>query len=140
MKDKLAEKLKETLIKIGNKSHIDLSDIRIEIKENKDKDFGDFSSNAAMVCAKKLSLTPIDLAKDVIENLKGIEGIEKLEIAGPGFINFFVTNTSRFKVLEDIFLEGDKYGIKTKTDQEKILIEYVSSNPCLLYTSPSPRD
>ena len=59
MKDKLAEKLKETLIKIGNKSHIDLSDIRIEIKENKDKDFGDFSSNAAMVCAKKLSLTPI---------------------------------------------------------------------------------
>ena len=129
MKDKLAKKLKETLIKIGNKSHIDLSDIRIEIKENKDKDFGDFSSNAAMVCAKKLSLTPIDLAKDVIENLKGIEGIEKLEIAGPGFINFFVTNTSRFKVLEDIFLEGDKYGIKTKTDQEKILIEYVSSNP-----------
>ena len=89
MKDKLAEKLKETLIKIGNKSHIDLSDIRIEIKENKDKDFGDFSSNAAMVCAKKLSLTPIDLAKDVIENLKGIEGIEKLEIAGPGFINIF---------------------------------------------------
>ena len=39
MKDKLAEKLKETLIKIGNKSHIDLSDIRIEIKENKDKSF-----------------------------------------------------------------------------------------------------
>ena len=121
MKDKLAEKLKETLIKIGNKSHIDLSDIRVELKENKDKDFGDFSSNAAMVCAKRLSLTPIDLAKDIIENLKGIEEIEKLEIAGPGFINFFVTNTSRFKVLEDIFLEGDEYGINTKKRSRKDL-------------------
>ena len=75
MKDKLAEKLKETLIKIGNKSHIDLSDIRIEIKENKDKDFGDFSSNAAMVCAKKLSLTPIDLAAIAII----------LQLSAPGY-------------------------------------------------------
>ena len=71
MKEKLAEKLKETLINIGNENNVDLSDIKIEIKENRDKDFGDFSSNAAMVCAKKLSLDPKNLARVIVKSLEG---------------------------------------------------------------------
>lgn len=129
MKEKLAEKLKETLINIGNENNVDLSDIKIEIKENRDKDFGDFSSNAAMVCAKKLSLDPNNLARVIVKSLEGTEELDRLEIAGPGFINFFIKPSSRFKVLEDILLEGDGYGLKKQKDPKKILIEYVSSNP-----------
>ena len=116
MKEKLAEKLKETLINIGNENNVDLSDIKIEIKENRDKDFGDFSSNAAMISAKKLSLDPNNLARVIVKSLEGTEELDRLEIAGPGFINFFIKPSSRFKVLEDIFLEGKQCQMQNKLD------------------------
>ena len=105
---------------------------------------GHWTSNIAMVSAGILKSSPRDLANEVIKVFAENEVFEKIEIAGPGFINFFLTSESLLRqteYLHEQFLETIKH-----INPRKILIEFVSANPtgplhvCLLYTSPSPRD
>lgn len=130
MKAELTISIKEAILAIGKENNVDLSAIKVHLKENKDKEFGDFSSNIAMISSKQLSKNPKDIAGMVIEKLNAIDSIKKIEIAGPGFINFFIKEDSRSLILDTIYSEGDGFGLKTpKENEEKILIEYVSSNP-----------
>lgn len=88
---------------------------------------GDFSTNISMVCAKKVGISPRELATLLIDNLKNIEFIEKIEIAGPGFINFFLNDLFYRDALEE--MENENYGKLQNNSNKKILVEYVSSNP-----------
>ena len=108
----------------------DVGDVyyKIRLQENKDKEHGDYASNIAMMLAKDLSENPKNLAEQISKDFPLDDDILKVEVAGPGFINFFVSEATRAEILKNIDSEKGKYG-HSKEKRGKVLIEYVSSNP-----------
>ncbi|MEW6702987.1 MAG: arginine--tRNA ligase [Bacteroidota bacterium] len=91
---------------------------------------GDYATNAAMILAKKLKKNPQVVAKEIISNLKFDKNvIEKVEIAGPGFINFYFTPAYNTKIVEDIILQKENFGRSQKFSGRKAMVEFVSANP-----------
>lgn len=127
MKNWLTDIVNDSLVKIGIEDAA--SRIRVEVPPN--RDFGDFSTNAAMVCAKSAKTAPRKLAEKLTEELEKNQAVEKTEIAGPGFINIFLK--SEFytqKLLEILNAEkGADYFKYNIGKNEKVQIEFVSANP-----------
>ena len=119
----LKTKIQNALTKLGQE--VSLNDIVIE--KSKDTSHGDYASNAAMKFCRLFSKSPRDLAALLIDNLN-MEGIDKVEIAGPGFINFFVKNDSLQAFVKKIIDESDNYGRSLKKNK-KVNVEFVSANP-----------
>jgi len=90
---------------------------------------GDFASNLALTLAKIAKTNPRDLAALLVAALPADEVVEKVEIAGPGFINFFLKLGSLNSVVADILAAGPEYGRSDIGDNQKVLLEYVSANP-----------
>jgi arginyl-tRNA synthetase len=91
------------------------------------KDFGDLNSNIAMQLAKVLKKNPNSVAQEIVLNFKH-ESLEKIEIAGPGFLNFFLKEIS-FKDLAITVLKEQESAFKTEHKSQKISLEFVSANP-----------
>ena len=107
-----------------------LSDIKINFDIPKIESHGDFSCNAAMMLTKKLKKNPRQIAEEIISNLKYDEEIiQKIEIAGPGFINFFFTPSFIAKVIKSILEQKENYGRVDKYKGKKANVEFVSANP-----------
>lgn len=107
---------------------VPMPDFAIEIPA--DKSHGDFAANTAMVCAKAFKMPPRKIAELITEKVQ-LEGtmFEKTEVAGPGFMNFFLGRQWFSEVVENVIAEGDSYG-KTDTGAGKrALVEFVSANP-----------
>ena len=119
-----------TLIVDGLIKSSDVSDVnyKIRLQENKDKEHGDYASNIAMILAKDLSDSPKNLAEQISKKFPLDDEVLKVEVAGPGFINFFVSEATHAEILKNIDTEKEKYG-HNKKRAGKVLIEYVSSNP-----------
>ncbi len=92
------------------------------------KEFGDFATNFAMQSARSLKCNPRMIAQAVIDNLD-CAYIAKTEIAGPGFINFYLKQDWMYDMLAQIIAQGEQYGNLQNACKEKIQIEYVSANP-----------
>ena len=92
------------------------------------KEFGDFASNFAMQSARALHCNPRVLAQYIVENLD-CPYVKKAEIAGPGFINFYLNPDWVYDMLARIVEAGENYGNLPKASDEKIQLEYVSANP-----------
>jgi arginyl-tRNA synthetase len=101
----------------------------IKIEYSRDPSHGDFASNLAMVLAKTHNCNPRELANRITENLSKSDLIKRTEIAGPGFINFFLNQNSYQSVVLDILEKGDAYGNSKIGDNQSTLIEFVSANP-----------
>ena len=129
MKNNLKKLLEIALIKIGKDNGIDLSNKKISIQENKEKDHGDYASNLAMVIAKDLSQSPKVVAEKITSVIPTEKWIERIDIAGPGFINFYLKKDTHNEVLLRIEESGKSFGTSKLGNGGKILIEYVSSNP-----------
>ncbi len=95
-----------------------------------DKSHGDFASNIAMACAKPLKSAPRKIAEMICEAII-LDGssFERVEIAGPGFINFFLSQTWFSEVVNDVIDNGSEYGRTDTGRNKKILVEFVSANP-----------
>ena len=119
----LKNKIQSALNKLGQE--VSLNDIIIE--NSKDKAHGDYASNVAMKFSRLFAKTPREVANMIIGNID-MEGIEKIEIAGPGFINFFMKNDSLQVVVRKIIEEDDNYGRGVRKNQ-KVNVEFVSANP-----------
>lgn len=91
---------------------------------------GDFSTNIAMVNAKKFKMAPQQIAKVICDNLS-LEGtlFERVEIAGPGFINFFLAKEFYAAIIGDILALGENYGRSDFGQGKKVMVEFVSANP-----------
>jgi arginyl-tRNA synthetase len=101
-----------------------------EIDEPKFEAHGDFSSNAAMVMAASQKMPPRKIAESIVRHIQDDEGIfEKVEIAGPGFVNFFIQPAAWYPVLKQIHEPGGSYGAINLGGGKKIQIEFVSANP-----------
>lgn len=105
------------------------SDSDFTIERPKEKKHGDFSSNIALVLAKANRLPPRQVAEQVIAHLPAANFIEKVEIAGPGFINFFIAAKASVQVVADILSQGTQFGSNHLGQGQRVLIEFVSSNP-----------
>lgn len=92
------------------------------------KEFGDFATNFAMQAARSLRSNPRLIAQAVVDNLD-CAYIERTEIAGPGFINFYLKQDWVYSLLSNILEQGENYGTLTQEKPEKIQLEYVSANP-----------
>jgi len=121
----LSERLNLALNNIG-KADL-LSNFQGSVTSAADTRFGDYQTNAAMVLAKKLGMPPRELAAEIINQIDVDDISETPEIAGPGFINFKIQNSTILSRLDDI-LSSDRLGIEETTTPEKILIDYSSPN------------
>lgn len=100
-----------------------------QITRTKDAAHGDFTCNVAMMLAKQAGKPPRDIAQAVIDALGSDKSIEKIEIAGPGFINFFLAQESTLSIIKDILADGENFGRSNAANSEKVQIEFVSANP-----------
>ena len=104
---------------------LDVKDIIIE--KSKTPEHGDYASNVALKFASRFGVSPRDLASRIANNIDK-EVVEKVEIAGPGFINFFLKKAAINQVVSEIIKAGDDYG-KGVAKNKKINVEFVSANP-----------
>lgn len=96
----------------------------------KDKSHGDFATNAAMLLTKQLKMKPRDIAQALVDSLrKDNARIEKVEIAGPGFINFYLSPSWVYDVLPIVETEDEAYGSVNTGKGKKVQVEFVSANP-----------
>ena len=101
----------------------------ILVEPAKDKKNGDFASNVAMTLAKPLARPPRAVAEAIVAALDRAGIIEKVEIAGPGFINLFLAAGAQQTVIADILRAGPAYGIDASGTKGKAMVEFVSANP-----------
>ena len=107
---------------------LDVSDILIE--RPKDLNHGDYASNVAMKICKLAKMKPIDVANTLVSNIDLAKAsIEKIEIAGPGFMNFFISSNTLTQVINKVLMEKENYGKSNAGKGMKINVEYVSANP-----------
>lgn len=101
----------------------------IQIDPTKDKRHGDYATNIALVLSKQAQRKPRELAELLVAALPTSALVTKVEIAGPGFINFFLAPEALCSVIADILAAGENYGRTNLGQGKRILIEFVSSNP-----------
>lgn len=104
----------------------ELPEVLLEVPPQ--KEFGDFATNFAMQSARALKCNPRMIAQAVVDNLD-CAYVEKMEIAGPGFINFYLKQDWMYDMLAGIIAEGENYGNLVSDCKERIQVEYVSANP-----------
>ena len=109
----------------------------MEIEEPRHQAHGDYSTNFAMVCASIQKMAPRKIAEILVSSIETMNEssgeteslVEKIEIAGPGFINFFLSNTAWHPVIDTILSQDKTYGASDIGKNEKIQVEFVSANP-----------
>lgn len=125
MKEYLYSAFKTAVTKIP-----ELAEITISFDVPKSAEYGDLSSNAAMILSKKLKKNPRIIAQEIIDALNLDSSIiNKTEIAGPGFINFFFAPSATAEIVKDIIKQVDSYGKSDKYAGKKANVEFVSANP-----------
>ncbi len=131
MKQTLTEILLQALSRAKEKGELKLEiQPTITLDAPRGKMHGDLATTLAMTMAKQESKPPRKIAEIIINNIRDEEGIiEKTEIAGPGFINFFLSQDRWKKTLFDIDSEGAAFGLRNIGKGEKVLVEFVSANP-----------
>ena len=130
MKQVLHDLIRQSLNRLGEKEKLALNDNdATKIEKPRDEKHGDFSANTALVMSTQINLTPRKIAEKIVENIPATDFIEKIEIAGPGFINFFLTRHAHLQVINTILTSGDTYGRSGHGEGKSILIEFVSANP-----------
>ena len=102
---------------------------RINIDRTKDKSHGDLATNLAMMLAKPARKNPRELAQLIVDALPQNDAVTKVDIAGPGFINFFLDPASQYSVIKTVLKQGERYGLSDIGKGQRIQIEYVSANP-----------
>jgi arginyl-tRNA synthetase len=128
VQDNLKLEIKAAVIKANLATEEEIPDVILEYP--KDKAHGDYSTNMAMQLARIAKKAPRKIAEELVENFDSSKAsIEKIEIAGPGFINFFMNNQYLADLIPVILEEGEEYGQSNAGNGERINVEFVSANP-----------
>ena len=129
LKSKITQAI-TSAIEAGELPEAEIPDFIIEVPSNKAN--GDYSSNAAMAGARVFKKAPKMIAEIILKHIS-LENtlFDRAEIAGPGFLNFFLSQKFYGEILKDVFDCGDDYGKSDYGDGKKVLVEFVSANPIL---------
>lgn len=125
MKNQISNILSDALQQLN----IDISEVYIHIERPKSLEHGDYSSNIALQLAKGIKKNPREVAQLIIDQIGSEELFNKLELAGPGFINFHLSDMGRSLIIKDIIQKDDKYGRNSNGAKQKLQVEFVSANP-----------
>ncbi|MDH3222647.1 MAG: arginine--tRNA ligase [Gemmatimonadota bacterium] len=123
MQDALLKAIEAAVASLGAPSR------EIRLERPKDSDHGDFTTNVAMTLARPLGRSPRDIAQDIRSALDGVSGLSRVEVAGPGFLNFYLDADTVGDVLRRIRDRGDEYGRSDVGQGAAIMVEFVSANP-----------
>ena len=131
MKQEIKELIYTALKQAYQKGDLPSSEFpKVEIQEPKALMHGDFSTNIAMIMASSQKMAPKKIAESILKHMDDSGSIIlKLEIAGPGFINFYLRQSAWYPVLRRVYEAGERYGASSMGNNEKIQVEFVSSNP-----------
>ncbi len=129
MKEQLQELLIQSLNALLDEGVISELPVQVRLDHTKDKVHGDYATNVALMLAKQAKCAPKVLAEQIIAKLSDSSLINKTEIAGPGFINFFLSESSNSAVVSDILASADDYGLSNIGEGKRVLLEFVSANP-----------
>ncbi len=125
-KEYLKEKVENALKKMG----VQLDGIQLVFDKPKNEEFGDFATNIAMLIGKKLGRNPREIANEIVSNLEFEAGlVKKVEVAGPGFINFTFSPKFYTQRIREILNQGENFGKLSIGTGKKANVEFVSANP-----------
>ncbi len=130
MKDRLRQQIGDALQACFDNNTLHsgvVPEVQIEVPGN--PEHGDFASNLAMAMARAEKKPPRQIAEALVSALADCAFLSKVEIAGPGFINFTLTPACWYEVLHDIAAEREKYGLSETGQGRKVQVEFVSANP-----------
>ncbi len=128
VKELLKQEIADSVVKAGLATEDQLPDVVLELPKN--KDHGDYATNMAMQLARIAKKAPRQIAEDMVANFdRSKASIEKIEVAGPGFINFYLDNQYLTKLIPTIIDAGEEYGSTNTGNNKKVQIEFVSANP-----------
>ena len=131
MKQPLAELIQTALISLQAEGVLSADNAlpSVQIDNTRDKSHGDLASNVALVLAKQAGKAPRELAAAILAALPENTLIAKTEIAGPGFINFFLASDAQTAVVARILTEQENFGRSSTGAGRKVQVEFVSANP-----------
>ena len=129
MKAHLTELLAQAAKSLTQNADFDASNLAIQLERPKNKDHGDFSTNLAMLLAKPLRQNPRAIAESLIQALPTSAYVAKVEIAGAGFINFYLGANAKQAIIGLIAEQGEKFGHNQIGQGRKVQVEFVSANP-----------
>ncbi len=128
MQEQLKEEIKAAVLKAGLAAEAELPAVILETP--KEKAHGDYSTNMAMQLARIAKKAPRQIAEAIQENIDlSKSSIEKVDIAGPGFINFYMNNSYLTNLVPAVLKAGDAYGESNAGQNQKVQVEFVSANP-----------
>jgi arginyl-tRNA synthetase len=126
----IKQKIEKLITEALSKTDIQFSQEDVLVEQTDSLNKGDYTTNIAMKLASKLGVEPREVARKIVENIEEVEEIEKIEIAGPGFINFYLSTKYLNSQIGQILEKGADEYIKTEIKKDKnILIEYTDANP-----------
>ena len=121
--ERISDALREAAAELG------AADASVRLDRPRDTSHGDLASNIALTLAKQLGRPPRQIAGDLKACLNGLEGVDRIEVAGPGFLNFFLEAAVVGGTLHAILASGDDYGRSDEGAGRRIMVEFVSANP-----------
>ncbi|MGQ0658664.1 MAG: arginine--tRNA ligase [Chromatiales bacterium] len=130
MKRELRTLLTEAITELTAQGALSISTTpAVQIERTRDPDHGDFSSNLALMLAREAGHKPRELAEKIRAAMPPSKLVDKVLIAGPGFINFFLRQEAYQSVVADVMAAGADFGCDSSAQRGKILVEFVSANP-----------
>jgi len=128
VRERLKAEIKDSVVKAGLATEEQIPEVVLELP--KEKAHGDYATNMAMQLARVAKKAPRMIAEEIVANFdKSKASIEKIEIAGPGFINFYMNNSYLTDLIPTILTAGEAYGETTVGNKQKVQVEFVSANP-----------
>lgn len=130
MRNEVCQLLRDALASLVQEGVLpDGLEVDVQVERSRDREHGDFASNLAMVLAKRAGLKPRDLAEQLCSALPASDLLSRAEVAGPGFINLFLSRGSYQSLPGEIRSRGAAYGTCDVGAGEKVMVEFVSANP-----------
>jgi arginyl-tRNA synthetase len=130
VKEHLEELLAQSLLHLQREGVLPAgAELDIQLERTRSPEHGEFASNLAMVLAKAAGLPPRELAQVIIDRLPKSRQVDHMEIAGPGFINFFLQSCALTGVIKDALRQREDYGQLLRAGRTRVTLEFVSANP-----------
>lgn len=130
MKQQISQLIQQALDSLAAQGELpEVGQPKIQVDRTRDESHGDLASNIALTLAKPVGKNPRDIAALICAALPESSVIDRTEIAGPGFINFFLSTGTSQAVVHSILAQGDKFGTSQTGNGRKIQVEFVSANP-----------
>ena len=131
VKEHLRELVAQALLDLRRQDRLpqDLATPDYVIERTKSREHGDYATNIALLLAKSAGMKPRELAEVLVANFGETQHVSKIEIAGPGFINFKISQPCRLATVRRVFEQGADYGKQTPGSRDSVTVEFVSANP-----------